>query len=194
MACGASRLQPVAPFEHVPDHVGRDHHDRRSRRSESGPKPGPTFGPGVPPTSGRLPTSCPLGLLKKLSQSAKASRHRSRTEVPDLKNGVTKPTEDTEKNLVFFGSFVRSVTPFLRSGTSVTAQKWSHTRAEKHLRLSKSSDSDARADSYSEIERSAPTADNSTSATTPRVRDLGLDHGSASQWQDRSSAHGRTTS
>jgi hypothetical protein len=45
---------------------------------------------------------------------------RERTEVPDLKNGVTKLTETTEKTkLVFLVLSVASVTPFLRSGISV---------------------------------------------------------------------------
>ena len=42
------------------------------------------------------------------------------TELPDFKNGATKPTEATKKTKLFFSvAFVASVTPFLRSGTSV---------------------------------------------------------------------------
>jgi hypothetical protein len=44
------------------------------------------------------------------------------SELPDLKNGATKPTETTEKTIRVYEevsvSFVFSVAPFLRSGTS----------------------------------------------------------------------------
>jgi len=43
----------------------------------------------------------------------------SNTKVPDLKNGATKKTEETEKT--FFVLYVCSAAPFLRSGTFVTS-------------------------------------------------------------------------
>ena len=44
-------------------------------------------------------------------------------EVPDLKNGATETTKETERKIyfVFFVTSVVSVAPFLRSGTFVTS-------------------------------------------------------------------------
>jgi hypothetical protein len=47
------------------------------------------------------------------------------TEVPDLNNGATKKTEESEKKTTIFFSvlFVGSVAPFLRSGTSKSLRR-----------------------------------------------------------------------
>ena len=43
-------------------------------------------------------------------------------EVPDFKNGATKPTETNGEDIGLFVFSVHSVAPFVRSGTSVTSE------------------------------------------------------------------------